>query len=130
MFDTAAIAAKSSGWSPIRPRMSRSARTRSRAVPAARRRGMARSYAARAAAKARSAGTSVPPRPSAGEFFDPGMDLRRVGLGFGFHQDAAQDPGPAGVRGDARVAAGERARLDGEGGQVDRARRVLHAGRE
>src|SRR6516165_2446091 len=46
MFDTAAIAAKSSGWSPIRPRMSRSARTRSRAVPVARRRGMPRSYAA------------------------------------------------------------------------------------
>src|SRR5215831_6269802 len=55
MFDTAAIAAKSSGWSLIRPRMSRSARTRSLAVPAARRLGMAPWYAAQRAAPAWSA---------------------------------------------------------------------------
>src|ERR1700733_12590006 len=44
MFDTAAIAAKSSSWSPMRLRISRSACTRSRALPAARRRGIPRWY--------------------------------------------------------------------------------------
>src|SRR6185437_16694118 len=44
MFDTAAIAAKSSSESPMRARMSRSAWTRSWALPRAKRRGMARWY--------------------------------------------------------------------------------------
>src|SRR5580704_3674207 len=44
MFDTAAIAAKSSSESPIRARTSRSAWTRSWALPRAKRRGMARWY--------------------------------------------------------------------------------------
>src|SRR5215470_11553850 len=111
MFDTAAIAAKSRDWPPIRPRMSRSARTRSLAVPPARRRDMPRSYAAR----------------SASELVDAGMQLLHVALGFGLHQDAAQDPCPAGVGGDSRVTARERTGVDSEGGQEDRARWVLHA---
>src|SRR5690242_21777481 len=44
MFDTAAIAAKSSSESPTRARMSRSAWTRSWALPIAKRRGMGRWY--------------------------------------------------------------------------------------
>src|SRR5437899_3468203 len=44
MFATAAMAAKSSLWSPMRSRMSRSARTRSLALLAARRRGIPRWY--------------------------------------------------------------------------------------
>src|SRR5215469_2804826 len=48
MFDTAAIAAKSSSESPTRARMSRSAWTRSWALPRAKRRGMARWYGRKA----------------------------------------------------------------------------------
>src|SRR5262249_57212297 len=103
MFDTAAIAAKPRDWPPIRSRMSRSARTRSLAVPPARRRDMPRSYAAR----------------SASEFFDTGMQLLQVALGFGLHQDAAKDAGAAGVGGDARVTAGGRTPGDRGGGRRD-----------
>src|SRR5215472_7971681 len=53
MLDTAAIAAKSRCWSPIRPRISRSARTRSLALPAASRRGIPRWYVAEARARDR-----------------------------------------------------------------------------
>src|SRR5262249_2746377 len=72
MFDTAAMAAKSSFWSPMRPRMSRSACTRSLAVPAARRRGIPRWYVARFTRRIIAACT-------AGAGTDPAMSLRRGG---------------------------------------------------
>src|SRR5689334_25371761 len=87
MFDTAAIAAKSSGWSPVRPRMSRSDRTRSRAVPAARRRDMAPWYASRVAAPARSVGGLRRPRPA--RFMRDRYGDREVAHLYGF---------PGGVR--------------------------------
>src|SRR5258707_10864278 len=98
MFDTAAMAAKSSAWPPIVARMSRSACTRSLALSAARRRDMGRWYAASAR----------------GQGLKAGMQFWHVCLRLRLHQHAAQDPAPMQVGRDVRVAANESTRVDGQ----------------
>src|SRR5205814_1402951 len=57
----------------------------------------------------------------------PGMRVRDVGLRLGLHQHAAQDPGPAGVGGHARVAPPERVRGHAQRAQEYRVLPVVHA---
>src|SRR5215469_638334 len=104
MFETAAMAAKSSGWSPIRPRMSRSARPRSLALSAARRRDMAQWYAARLA----------------GQIGDSGVQFRDPALGLGLHEHAAQDAHLVPVGLQARMPPRETVSGHGERADKDR----------
>src|SRR5215470_7159350 len=111
MFDTAAIAVKSSGWPPILSRMSRSACTRSLALSAARRRDMGRWYA----------------RSARDQDLGAGVQFRYVGLRLRFHQHAAQDPALVQVGRDVGMAVGECIGSDAQRADEHRPVVVSHA---